>query len=125
LLDGTITRSLQLRRRSSAQILSVDGVVMNVATRVDQALVRSVVLARKWARMLESGEASSIETLAKQQQLCVRNTGRMLPLAYLAPDLVEMILAGRQPASMNLSKLLEEGLPLAWPEQRVLFAQFA
>ncbi len=98
---------------------------MNVATRVDQALVRSVVLARKWARMLESGEASSIETLAKQQQLCVRNTGRMLPLAYLAPDLVEMILAGRQPASMNLSKLLEEGLPLAWPEQRVLFAQFA
>lgn len=66
-----------------------------------------------------------IEELPKQKKLCVRNTGRMLPLAYLAPDLVETILAGRQPASLTLSKLLDEGLPFAWSQQRALFAQFA
>ena len=50
---------------------------------------------------------------------------RVLPLAFLAPDLVEMILAGQQPATLTLSKLLDARLPYAWGEQRALFAEFA
>lgn len=45
-------------------------------------------------------------------------------LAYLAPDLVEMILAGRQPVTFTLSKLLDAQLPYGWSEQRALFAEF-
>ena len=75
--------------------------------------------------MLNSGEAASIDALARHEHLCVRNTTRVLPLAFLAPDLVEMILAGQQPATLTLSKLLDARLPYAWSEQRALFAEFA
>ena len=74
--------------------------------------------------MLDFGEVASIDALARQEHLCPRNTARVLPLAYLAPDLVEMILAGCQPITLTLSKLLEAQLPYGWSEQRALFAEF-
>jgi len=46
---------------------------------------------------------------------------RLLPLAYLAPDLAEMILAGRQPRCVSLASLTAKPLPLDWQRQRALF----
>ncbi len=43
---------------------------------------------------------------------------RILRLAFLAPDLQRDILAGRQPASLNLEYLMASEIPLAWSEQR-------
>ena len=120
-----LTRDVQLVRRSTAHVLSVDGKAATQPSRVDRALVRSVVLAKRWMAMLNSGEAPSIDALARQEHLCPRNTARVLPLAFLAPDLVEMILAGQQPTTLTLSKLLDACLPYAWSEQRALFADFA
>ena len=48
-----------------------------------------------------------------------------MPLAYLAPDLAEQILVGRQPAAMTLSALTQEPLPLDWQAQRERFAVFS
>jgi hypothetical protein len=44
---------------------------------------------------------------------------RILPLAYLAPDIAEAILAGRQPADLTVKRLrsLRE-LPAKWSVQR-------
>jgi len=42
---------------------------------------------------------------------------RILRLTLLAPDIVEAILDGRQPAELQLADLLE-GFPLEWAEQR-------
>jgi len=46
---------------------------------------------------------------------------RVLPIAYLAPDIVEAILEGRQPPELTAKRLrgLPE-IPLAWAEQRRL-----
>ena len=41
-------------------------------------------------------------------------------LALLAPDIVEAILAGRQPASLTLKDLMAP-FPVEWAGQRVLF----
>lgn len=41
----------------------------------------------------------------------------VLPLAFLAPDIVEAILEGRQPAHLSVQKMLRR-LPLSWMEQR-------
>ena len=41
---------------------------------------------------------------------------RVLRLTLLAPEIVEAILDGRQPAEMQLDDLLE-GFPLQWEEQ--------
>jgi hypothetical protein len=53
-----------------------------------------------------------------------RMHGEILPLAYLAPDLVTMIIEGRQPGAMTLQSLTEKPLPRAWEHQRRLFAKF-
>ncbi len=43
---------------------------------------------------------------------------KIMRLAFLAPDIQRDILAGRQPAALNLQQLMEMALPLSWKEQR-------
>ena len=44
---------------------------------------------------------------------------RFLPLAFLAPDIVEAILAGLQPIDLTLERVRRMGgLPISWREQR-------
>jgi site-specific DNA recombinase len=45
----------------------------------------------------------------------------MLPLAFLAPDIVEAIAAGRQPPDLTAYRLIRAvELPIAWAAQRQL-----
>lgn len=94
-------------------------------TKVDRSLVRAVVMARSWVRRLEAGEPQSIKGLARDEGLCVLHTAKLLPLAFLAPDLVSQILEGRQPRTLTLTALISEPLPLDWAGQRARFAAFA
>jgi hypothetical protein len=82
------------------------------------------VLAKAWSRELEQGEVGSIKALARREGLCNHYTSRLLPLAYLAPDITEAILAGRQPRSHSLATLTAQPLPLDWDAQRGLFARW-
>lgn len=43
---------------------------------------------------------------------------RLWPLVFLAPDIQEAILEGRQPATLTLDGLLRTRIPTGWPEQR-------
>jgi hypothetical protein len=44
----------------------------------------------------------------------------MLPLGYLAPDIVEAILSGYQPADLTMLQLKSGyDLPILWTEQRI------
>ena len=43
---------------------------------------------------------------------------RLLRLAFLAPDIQQAILAGRQPRSLNLEQMIHQDLPNAWSKQR-------
>ena len=44
---------------------------------------------------------------------------RVLRLAYLAPDIVEAIVAGRQPPELTANRLVRiHDLPIDWPGQR-------
>ena len=68
------------------------------------------------------GAASSLKELATSEGYCDHYAARLLPLAWLAPDLVETILEGRQPIAMSLGALTKEQLPTDWSEQRRLYA---
>ena len=113
--------SIRLKHRRGATLIeaaqSVEG-----PPRLDKSLIRAVCLARAWAASLASGETASIRDLAVDQGLCSHYTSRLMPLAWLAPDLVTLILEGRQPQSMGLGKLTARELPLDWDEQRLLFS---
>jgi len=43
---------------------------------------------------------------------------RLLRLAFLAPDIQQAILAGRQPRGLNLERLIHQELPICWSQQR-------
>lgn len=88
--------------------------------RHDRTLVRAISLARHWADQLEAGAVASVVDLAAAQKRCIHYTNRLLPLAYLAPDLIELILTGRQPRALTLSALTAQPLPLEWDAQRAL-----
>ena len=75
--------------------------------------------------MLTSGDVRSIQDIAEREDVCPIYTGQLMPLAFLAPDLVEAILDGRQPPRLSLISLIKTTIPLRWSEQRTLFAQFA
>ncbi len=68
-----------------------------------------------------SGRARSVAQVAEAEGVSARYVGRLIPLAFLAPDIVERILSGTQPVDLtteNLTKRID--LPLAWTEQRTL-----
>ncbi len=72
-----------------------------------------------WREMLESGEARSISDLARANGYTDdHHTRRILNLAFLAPDIVEAILRGKQPQGVSLSHILQVDLPLSWHAQR-------
>ncbi len=110
------------QRRPGRAVIASGG---NTAPRVDRALVRAIVQARRWQEMLASGEPASIQDLAVREATCPIYTGQLLPLAFLAPDLVEAIIDGRQPPRLSLNGLIDAALPLRWRDQRALFSRFA
>jgi site-specific DNA recombinase len=91
------------------------------AAHPDRALIRAVALARLWADQLAAGEVGSVKALAAAQGYCEHYVAKLLPLAWLAPDLIELILAGRQPAAISLKALTDDPLPRAFDDQRRLF----
>jgi hypothetical protein len=76
-----------------------------------------VVRAHRWRHMLESGEYSCSAELAKAEKVNDSYLSRILRLTLLAPDIIETILAGRQPSTLQLDELLKP-LPAAWNGQR-------
>jgi hypothetical protein len=107
-----------LQRGGRKQILSPAGTApWSPAARVDSALVKAVVRAHRWRHMLESGEYSSSAELAKAEKVNDSYLSRILRLTLIAPDIIEAILAGRQPRTLQLDDLLKP-LPAAWQRQR-------
>ena len=108
---------ISLKHRQGATIIEPPE-APNTAGRIDRALVRAVALASSWSARLASGEAASLTALATADGYCARYAARLLPLAWLAPDIVEMILAGRQPQALSLGALTRCPIPARWDEQR-------
>ncbi|MBR9971185.1 hypothetical protein [Magnetospirillum sulfuroxidans] len=86
------------------------------------AKTRAVARAFRWRRQLESGRHTSINELAKADKIDRGYVSKVLRLTLLAPDIVEAILAGRQPKGLKLADLLEP-FPVGWAEQRRAFLE--
>lgn len=84
----------------------------------DPVLVKNLVLAYKWRESLEQGKFKTLQQIADAEKCTERFIRKIIPMAYLAPDIVESILEGRQPASLDLKKFQKSCLPLSWQEQR-------
>ncbi|ANT53262.1 hypothetical protein [Mesorhizobium amorphae] len=84
---------------------------------IDNTLLRALVQAFHWQHELESGQHATISELAAAEKLDRSFVSHMLRLTLLAPDVVEAILDGRQPPTMQLQPLVR-GFPVEWERQR-------
>jgi site-specific DNA recombinase len=110
----TITVRVRLKLAAGGKtIVSLDGGAPQTG-RLDKALVRAVARANRWRELLESGAARSPYDLARHEGCRVSYVQRHLPLAFLAPDIVEAIIDGRQPESFTVGGLVSKGVPMSW-----------
>jgi hypothetical protein len=115
----TIRIPMRLQRRGGRKlIMTPEGMAAPARRpRRDETLVKALVRAHRWRRRIESGQAKSITDLAEQEGVTDAYVCRLLPLTYLAPDIVEAVLDGRQPKGLRLADVLGNG-PLAWNAQK-------
>jgi site-specific DNA recombinase len=86
----------------------------------DARLVKLLLRARRFNAVLTQGEGIAFAALAQQEGVSRSYFTRLVRLSYLAPDITQAILDGRQPRDLTPEKLLEHSrLPLAWHAQRI------
>jgi len=88
---------------------------------VDMVLLKTVARAHRWFDQLLSGEVKSLTAIATREGLNYRFVGKLVRLAFLAPEIVEAIAEGRQPPELSTELLTKRiRLPLAWGDQKRL-----
>jgi site-specific DNA recombinase len=117
----TVSVPVRLRVRGRASTIeTLDGQGGVSGSRPDRSLIKALVRAHDWRDRLESGAANSTADLAVQEGCHVRYVRNILTLAFLAPDITEAILEGRQPRHLALADLIRAHIPDAWSSQRTL-----
>jgi hypothetical protein len=120
--DGrTITVHIPIKMRHQGgrkQVVTPAGATPWIPTRrrVDNTLVKAIVRAHRWRDMLESGRHATVRDLAKAEAINESYLGRVLRITLLSPTIVEAILEGRQPATLELDGLFKQ-FPVAWDQQ--------
>ena len=95
-------------------------VIQNADTsKTDPVLIKTIARAHKWFDDLLSGKAKNIAAIAAKEKVDERYIAHRLPFAFLAPDIVEGIIAGNQPAYLTTEAMIKRvNIPLEWSEQR-------
>ena len=122
----TVQVPINVRRRGGRKlVVAPNACVFSGAparTRADPALVKALARAHRWKRLLEIRRYGSLAELAAAEKIDRSYLGKMLRLTLLAPDIVEALLDGRQPANLVLPALLEP-MSSMWEEQRSTLAK--
>ena len=114
----TLTVDVRLQRcGGETKLIVLAGSASPTPARPNPTLIKAIVRAHSWLARLLSGRNSSIQAIAQAERLSGRYIARILPLAFLAPDITEAILEGAHPQDLTLAKLCRR-LPLAWSQQR-------
>lgn len=109
------------KRGGRKEIIAPTGVALAAphSTPYQRALVIAIARGFRWKRLLATGKYATICELAQAINMDPSQVMRFLRLTLLAPDIIEAILAGREPSGLSLTRLSRE-FPLLWEEQRAV-----
>jgi hypothetical protein len=85
------------------------------------ALIKAISRAHEWVRQIVAGEYKDQRAIAAATGLNERYVSRIIQSAFLAPEIVEAIVKGRQAPELTLAILLDE-VPFSWAEQNAKIA---
>jgi hypothetical protein len=86
----------------------------------DRTLIKALARAWRWQTLLDDGLYASLAEMADKERINRSYLSRTIRLSLLAPDIVEAILHGTQPATLQLSDL-EGPFSIDWEQQRAAF----
>ena len=118
-LDATVVieRAVTFRRRGVETRIVIPGREKPLAP--DAKLIALITQGHRWFAELRDGRAQSVRDLARRHGADQGDVSRALPLAFLAPDIVEAIIAGQQPVELTVTALRRgPELPASWDAQR-------
>jgi hypothetical protein len=116
-----LSMSVRLRRAGRAIRMLIAGTDPFATAKPDARLVKLLIRARRFHATLFDSDGVPFATLAKRQGVSPSYFTRLVRLSYLAPDIAQAILDGRQPHDLTADKLLAHSrLPLTWREQRTV-----
>lgn len=109
---------MQIKRRGHEMRLVIEGGMAASAT-IDSTLVNAIARAHAWGEALLSGSIASMAEIASRNNVSDSYVKKIMPLAFLEPDIVEAIIAGKQPAHLTTQMLIRQiDIPLDWQDQR-------
>jgi len=113
-----LTKPMSIRRRGQEMKMVVDG-QEPITPNQDDALIKLVARAYSLRVGLEDGSVASIKDFAEAHNIDHAAAKRMLPLGYLAPDIIKTILKGQQQTDLTALSL-KNGykFPILWLKQR-------
>jgi hypothetical protein len=118
----TVTVPFAIRKRGGRKlVITPDGTMAAPMprSRVDSALLKALARGFRWRKLLERGQFATIEEIADTENINASYVSRVLRMTLLAPEIVEAILAGRQPEGLTMAKAME---PFPWQWQRQVFS---
>ena len=115
----TVTVPFAIRKRGGRKlVITPDGTTTAPVTRarLDNALLKALARGFRWRRLMETGDLSTIQEIAEAENINPSYVSRVLRMTLLAPEIVEAILAGKQPDRLTMAKAMEP-FPWQWQEQ--------
>src|SRR5439155_20044035 len=112
-LIGARTRAVRLRRSGREIKMLIEGTDPFATAKPDARLIKLLIRARRFNATLVDSDSVPFTALAKREGVSRSYFTRLVRLSYLAPDITQAILDGRQPRDLTADKLLAHSrLPL-------------
>ena len=116
-----LTVPIQLRHGGREIKMLIEGTDPFATAKPDARLIKLLIRARRFNAALVDSDGVPFAALAKREGVSPSYFTRLVRLSYLAPDITQAILDGRQPRDLTADKLLAHSrLPLTWHEQRTV-----
>lgn len=115
---------LTIKKKHTSKVLVPPGGAKRAPskTSIDYPMIKTLGKAFYWQKLLDEGVYESGNALAKDLKLEPGWVAEVLRMTRLAPEIVESILEGAQPAHLNLHVIRgrDNEIPQSWEEQRAL-----
>ena len=115
----TVTVPFAIRKHGRRKlVITPDGTTTAPVTRarLDSALLKALARGFRWRKLLETGDYATIEEIAGAENINPSYVSRVLRMTLLAPEIVETILAGKQPEGLTMARAMQP-FPGEWSRQ--------
>ena len=109
---------MQMKRRGIEMRLVIEG-EYSLRTNADRTLIKTIARAHAWSSELLSRRIASMAEIASRDGVSDSYVKKLMPLAFLAPEIITAIVAGQQSVDLLTEKLVKQiDLPLEWTAQK-------